>query len=251
MMLLGLARGVARRWWLVAIPVVLVLALSLWAARRQPPPTTVYVVTQRFLAGLPPERPDADYDFARHYNWLASEYTAQSFTSVVQGTEFAAAVAARLSQTGGAPARDQVATRDLVAAAIQVNPPDSFKLVVRTQWTDAAGALALAEAVNAELALNGNSYWPQLAGNVLPPVQRIDTPFVTPVAVAAPTNPLEMPIRLALALGFGLVLALVLSGFDPILRAGPDGRAVGLPVLAVIPGPGRGRAETQPQRGQS
>ena len=66
MTLPALARGAARRWWLVVIPAILALALGLWTAGRRPPPTTVYVVTQRFLAGLPPERPDADYDFARH-----------------------------------------------------------------------------------------------------------------------------------------------------------------------------------------
>ena len=229
MTLPALARGAARRWWLVAIPVILALALGLWTAGRRPPPTTVYVVTQRFLAGLPPERPDADYDFARHYNWLASEYTAQSFTSVVQGTEFADAVAARLRQAGGA------ATRDQVAAAIQVNPPDSFKLIVKVTAPTAAGALALAEAVNAELALNGNAYWPQLSGNTLPPVQRLDTPLAEPVSVATPTNTLELPLRVIVAALAGFALALVVAARDPIQGAELGGSAAGLPVLAVIP----------------
>ena len=229
MTLSALARGAARRWWLVAIPVVLALALSLWTASRLPPPTTVYVVTQRFLAGLPPERPDADYDFARHYNWLASEYTAQSFTSVVQGTEFADAVAARLRQAGG------VATRDQVAAALQVNPPDSFKLVVKVTAPTAAGALALAEAVNAELSLNGNAYWPQLSGNAHPPVQRLDTPVAQAVTVAVPTNGLEMPLRVMVAALAGLALALGVAARDPIQGAEIDHSTAGLPVLAVIP----------------
>ncbi|MBK8835725.1 MAG: hypothetical protein IPO29_13020 [Anaerolineae bacterium] len=229
MTLLALARGVGRRWWLVAIPVALALTLSLWAAGRQPPPTTVYSVTQRFLAGLPPERPEADYDFARHYNWLASEYTAQSFTSVVQGTEFAAAVAARMGQAGGA------ATRDQVAAAIQVNPPDSFRLVVRTQWRDAAGALALAEAGNAELAQNGNSYWPQLAGNALPPVRRLDAPVPVPISIAAPTNALEVPLRVFAAALAGLALALGVAARDPIQANDAGNLSAGLAVLAVIP----------------
>jgi hypothetical protein len=245
MKLPALARGVARRWWLVAIPVVLALTLSLWMAGRQPAPTTVYVVTQRFLAGLPPERPEADYDFARHYNWLSSEYTAQSFTSVVQGTEFASAVAARARQAGG------MATREQVAAALQVNPPDSFKLVVRAQWQDAAGALALAEAVNAELTQNGNSYWPQLAGNTLPPVQRLDAPVVVPVTIVAPTNALELPLRVMVAALAGLALAVVSSVFDPFLRGGSGGTTLGLPILAIIPGPDRNRAGMQFPRGQS
>ncbi len=224
-----LARGMARRWWLVAVPVVLALALGIWAARQHPPPTTVFVITQRFLAGLPPERPDADYDFARHYNWLASEYTAQSFTSVVQGTEFAAAVAARIRQAGGA------ATRDQVAAAIQVNPPDSFKLIVKVASPTSAGALALAEAINTELALNGNAYWPQLAGNTLPPVQRLDTPVVETVTVAPPTNALDLALRVIVAALAGLALALVVAARDPIHGAEYGGTPADLPVLAVIP----------------
>lgn len=235
MTLPALARGAARRWWLVVIPAILALALGLWTAGRRPPPTTVYVVTQRFLAGLPPERPDADYDFARHYNWLASEYTAQSFTSVVQGTEFADAVAARLRQAGGSATRDLVATRDQVAAAIQVNPPDSFKLIVKVTAPTAAGALALAEAVNAELALNGNAYWPQLSGDTLPPVQRLDTPIAEPVTVATPTNTLELPLRVIVAALAGFALALVVAARDPIQGAELGGSAAGLPVLAVIP----------------
>jgi hypothetical protein len=241
MTLAALARGAARRWWLVAIPIVLALALSVWTASRLPPPTTVYVVTQRFLAGLPPERPDADYDFARHYNWLASEYTAQSFTSVVQGTEFAGAVAARLRQAGGAASRDQV------AASIQVNPPDSFKLVVKVTAPTAAGALALAEAVNAELALNGNAYWPQLSGNTSPPVQRLDTPVAQAVTVAAPTSALEIPIRLLLALSAGLALAFAIAARDPVAQAKSGETIAGLRVLAIIPGPERGARGVLPR----
>jgi len=229
----ALARGAARRWWLVAIPVVVTLALGLLAVSRQPPPTTAYEVTQRFLAGLPPERPDADYDFARHYNWLASEYTAQSFTSVVQATEFASAVAGRIRQAGGA------ATRDQVAAAIRVNPPDSFKLTVRVEWPTAAGALAAAEAIHAELIENGNSYWPQLSGNTLPPVKRLDAPVVAPISVSAPSNPLEIPVRLAVAALAGLALALLAAAHDPIQRDETSAAAIGLPVLAVIPRSGK------------
>ena len=230
----ALAAGVARRWYLALAPVLLVAALSVWSARQQPPPATIYAATMRFVAGLPPERPEADYDFARHYAWLASEYTAQSFTSVVQGTEFAAAVADRMVKAGGS------ATRDQVAAAIQVNPPDSFKLVVRAQWPDSAGALALAQAISDELVQNGNAYWPQLSGNTLPPVQRLDTPVIVPVVLATSRNPLELPIRLTLALGAGLALALAFAAGDPVTRAATGGNITGLPVLAVIPAPERG-----------
>lgn len=217
--------------WLVALavlPALIVAVLGVWTEARRPPRPLVWETTTRYLAGLTPERPDADYDFARHYNWLAAEYTAQSFTAVVAGNEFAGAVATRL-QKQGLPA-----TRAQVGAALQVAPPDSFKLTVRAQADTAAGAAALADAVAAELADNGNAYWPQLVGNREPPVRRLDASAPAPVAVGASPSPYEWPARFALAALAGLVLAFGAARLDPFLRPA-NVSGLGLPVLALIP----------------
>ncbi len=229
-------RALAQRGWLVVVPVALAALIGVGMERGQPPPRTGYAVTLRFLAGIPPEKPGPDFEYARHYAWLASEYTARSFTSVVMGTEFAAAVAARATRAG------QPTTRDQVAAAVLVNPPDSFKLVVRVEWPESAGAVAIAEAITAELDRNGNAYWPQLAGSAAPPVQRLDVPVAVPVVLSPPRNPLEWPIRLVIAALAGMAVALISAAIHPALRTAADAAAIGLPLLAEIPGTSRGLA---------
>jgi hypothetical protein len=82
---------------------------------------------------------------------------------------------------------------------------------------------------------NGNAYWPQLAGNTVPPVQPLDAPVPVPVTVAAARNALELPLRLIAAALAGLVLALIVGARDPIAGDEAGRAAAGLPVLAVIP----------------
>ena len=98
-MLLDYARILLRRWWLVILPVILIVAVTLLTARAAP--VVTYQVTMSFGAGFAPEpiRPDA-YNFDRHYNWLASEYTAQGFSLIVSKGVFADNVTKRLTAKG-------------------------------------------------------------------------------------------------------------------------------------------------------
>ncbi len=62
-----------QRWWLIPLPALLIVALTL--ATTAPAVSPGYAVSMRFSAGLPPEAPARDaYSYDRHYNWLASEY---------------------------------------------------------------------------------------------------------------------------------------------------------------------------------
>lgn len=213
------------RWWLVAAPVLVVLAHLLVTYR---PPPTFYQVVMRFAAGTAPAGLSVDYD--RYYAWLTSEYIANGLADVARTRAFADAVAARL--TGGGLA--------LAAGAIQgaiVTDNVQSIAVVYLTWPDPQGAVAVARAVAAELTENGWAYFPQIPPmeDAGPAARLLDEPVPVPLPPALRAQLLGPAIRLTLGLGVGVGLALVGHYLDPTIRQEEEVEALGLLVLARIP----------------
>jgi len=214
-----------RRWWLVVAPVLVVLA-HLLVTYQSPP--TFYQVVMRFAAGTVPAGLSVDYD--RYYSWLTSEYIANGLADVARTRAFAEAVAARLA--GGGLSADPAA----IQGAIVTDNAQSI-LVVYLTWPDPAQAVAVAQAIAAELTENGPSYfpqipWPQEAG---PAARLLDEPTPVPLPPSLRAQLLGPAIRLALALGVGVGLALLWHYLDPTVREEGELEALGLRVLARIP----------------
>lgn len=227
--------AVLGRVGIALLPALIVLGTTFLADLRAPAPVTVHDVTVRLVAGLPPERPDADYDFARHYAWLASERTAQAFTSVVGGSVFAEAVAAR------ARAVDATLTRQAVAGALRADAPDSFKLTLHVTAPSAAQAELIARSALSELTQNGKNYFSVLADAVTPPLSVLEQGSAQPRLVAAPRASASLPLRLGLAALAGLALFGALAWLEGRRVRATDPAAVGLPILARIPAAPSGR----------
>lgn len=117
-----------RRWWLVAAPVLGVLAHL--AVTYRPPPTT-YQVVMRFAAGTVPAGLSVDYD--RYYSWLTSEYIANGLADIARTRAFAEAVAARLKEQG--ISADPAA----IQGAIVTDNAQSI-LVVYLTWAGSGGS---------------------------------------------------------------------------------------------------------------
>jgi len=208
-----------RRWWLVVVPV---LVVALYAAATYTPPGPVYQVVMRFSAGTKPAGLSEDYD--RYYPWLASEYVANGLSDVARTGAFAEAVAERVGDPG-------------LAGAIQgsiVTDSAQSVMVVYLTWPDAAQIVDVAEAVSAELTQNGAAYFPQLTG-VEPAVRRLDTPSPVTLAPGLRTQLMGPAVKIGLAAGAGVALALLWHYLDPTIREAKELEDMGLAVLAEIP----------------
>jgi len=222
-MLTEYARILLRRWWLVFLPVLPIVAIT-WLTTRPTPVT--YVVTLSFAVGLPPEPlREQVYNYDRHYNWLASEYVTQGFSLIVGKGVFADNVAKRLAQ------RDVVLPS--LAGAIRSEYRSSV-LVIYVSWPHPEQAAQIAQAVVDELNENYEAYWPQLKGSTASPVRLMDP--IVPMPASAPLrDQFDLPMRVAFGLLAGATLALLWHYFDPIIRGRREIERMGLTVIGEIP----------------
>jgi len=215
-------RIVKRRAWLLLFT-LLIFAASY--ALSQPTHGGGYTATMRFVVGVrPEEQPVGTYTYDRYYTWLTAEYLLDDLSEVVKSQRFAQDVAA----VSGLP---------VPAGAIQ-GATSAGKLHrvlnVSLGWSDRSQIEALANAVVAVLTTQGGSYFAQL-GTENAVISVIDPPTIAPVG-ASLRQRLDLPLRLALALIIGVALAFVADYVDPTIRHRGDATALGLPLLAQIPG---------------
>lgn len=208
-----------RRWWLVAVPVLVVAA---YAAVAYAPPLPVYQVVMRFAAGTKPAGLSEEYD--RYYPWLTSEYVANGLADVAVTGAFAQAVAARL---------DEPTLATSIQPAIVSDNAQSI-LVIYLTWPDAEQVVAVAEAIIAELTESGAAYFPQLEG-IEPSVRLLDVPAPVLLAPGLRTQLMGPAIKIGLAFVVGVSLALLWHYLDPTVREAAELESLGLGVLAEIP----------------
>ena len=211
-----------RRWWLIVVPVLVVI---LYVAVTYTPPGAVYQVVMRYASGTNPAGLSEDYD--RYYPWLTSEYVANGLADVAVTGTFAQAVSSRLAETG----------HEIPPAAIQpaiVTDNAQSILVVYLTWPSAEQITAVAEAIIAELTGNSAVYFPQLEG-IEPAVRLLDTPTPVPLPPGLRTQLMGPAIKIGLVLIVGVALALLWHYLDPTIRETAELEDVGLVVLVEIP----------------
>jgi capsular polysaccharide biosynthesis protein len=211
-----------RRWLLVILPAAVVLAIGL-ATYQSPPP--VYNVGVRFLVAQPPSEGADTADEQRYYNWLASEYIVNGLTDWVKGGTFATAVSEELAIQG----------LDVPAGAIQGSlAADNARsmLIVSLTYGDGEVLAAMMDAV-AVVLQEQNSVLPQLDGETAVLVQ-LDQPIVNQIPGGIRSQ-LDLPLRILLALGAGVGLALLVEYLDPTIRERDELAQLGLPIVGEIP----------------
>jgi len=211
-----------RRWWLVAVPVVVV---ALYVVASYTPPGPVYQVVMRFAAGTKPAGLSEDYD--RYYPWLTSEYIANGLADVAETGTFAKGVASRLAEAGY-----PISPRAIQPAIVTDNAQSI--LVIYLTWPDETQVVAVAEAVTAELTGNGAAYFPQLEG-IEPAVRPLDMPAPIPLPPGLRTQLMGPAIKIGLALVVGVALAFLWHYLDPTVHETAELENIGLVVLAEIP----------------
>lgn len=209
-----------RRWWLVVAPPVLVAIITLFTYRA---PATTYATTLRFAVGYPPEQATASLYDRKYPAWLASEYIAGGLSDWAKTGDFAQAVA---DDTGSKASAVEVAgsitsdhLRSIVVLYLNGGDPDRLTAI-------GASAIKVLQARNAMVfPQNGAS------GATVTP---LDTVSVAPTPPSLRAR-LDIPIRIALGLALGIVLAFIAHYFDPRLRDRSEVEALGLNIVGEIP----------------
>jgi capsular polysaccharide biosynthesis protein len=212
-----------RRWLLAVLPAAVVLAIGL-ATYQSPPP--VYNVGVRFLVAQTPSEGAATADEQRYYNWLTSEYIVNGLTDWVKGGGFATAVSQELAGQG----------IDVPPGAIQGSiAPENVRSLLQISMTygDADLLAAMMDAVAKVLIEQNAAGLPQLGGETAVLVQ-LDQPIVNQIP-AGIRSQLDLPLRILLALGAGVGLALLIEYLDPTIRERDELAKLGLPVVGEIP----------------
>jgi len=212
-----------RRWWLAALPVLVVAA---YVALTFRPASPTYQVVMRFVTGTEPAGLSVDYD--RYYPWLTSEYVANALADVAVTQGFAQAVSERL-----AAQHLQVAAGALQANIASDNVQSVF--VIYFNWPDPAQCVQIAEAISAELTENAAAYFPQLDG-VGTPARRLDAPYPALMAPSLRSRLLGPGLKLLLAVVAGLALVLLSYYLDPYLYNSEDVETAGVKILGAVPG---------------
>jgi hypothetical protein len=231
MELIALWQVIQRRWWLIGLPaaVVLVLTLPALADAVNPPPG--YEVRVRLTAAAPPDAagavPDSAYEDTSYVVWLASEYVAVNLPHWITSDSFAREVAQIVAGQGL-----DIAASDLVGAFAA----DSYRSIVTlyVHWDDAGQIGPIAQAAIQVLRERNAEYFPQFA---VSPARVVPLDTLEVAEVAPPLTARLTPLlRLALGLAAGIGLAGLAEYLDRSLRTRRDVEALGLEVLAEIPG---------------
>ncbi len=222
---------ILRRWWIIAVLVVVAFGGSYLLTPR---PTTTYSAAMRFTVGLAREATSITgiyYDPA-YYDWLVSEYMTDDFSEVVKSSAFAEDV----SQCAG----QGVTPGTIQGAANTQKLHRILTLTISGQDEKQLGAIANCAAK--VLRENNAKYFAQL-NTYRGSIQVIDGPSISS-STSGLRNQLDLPIRLLLAVVAGIALALLIDYWDDSVRGAQEVEQFGISVLGEIPRAPRGLKRT-------
>jgi len=220
---------ISRRWWIVALLLCVVLAVSLLARPSRAP---TYVASMRFMMGLEPEAKTGDYyTYDKYYTWLTTEYLVDDVSELVRSQAFAQAVSQQLAMAGVTVPAGSIHGSTQAGQLHRI-------LTVNITWGDSQQLADIANAVAAVLPTEVARHFAQVGtGGVF--ASLIDPPAIGTVASGL-RDKLDLPIRLFLAVVAGIALIFVLDYVDDSVRSKAELEQFGVNVLAEIPPASRG-----------
>lgn len=231
MELIAIWNLVKRRWWLLALPTLAAVVVTLPTLANVVSPPVTYQVQVRLTAAAAPdntlESATTPYEDNVYVPLLASEYVVVNMPSWITSDSFVNEVKDILR----APNPD-LANEDLNGAFYA----DGFRsiLTLYVTWDDSTEIREMATAAITVLQTRNQDYFPQFAAE---PVKVVPLDTVDVVEIAPPiTARLGPLVRILLGAVAGVGLAVLAEYLDPTIHARQDIEALGLSVIAEIPG---------------
>ncbi len=216
-----LIRILLRRWWLIALPVLLggVIAIP-DLLNTAPSSASGYIAQVRYSAAQKLNLPQRDGDYTDV--WQASEHTVDALTDWVRSASFREEI------------RMQLDDAELPLGSLQITADNARNIgVIYFSHGNSDDLRAMIDAAMIVLTSRSQTYFPQLGGEAAL-VTILDPATVTaaPPALVSRLTPL---IRLGIALLIGLALAFFAEYVDPTIYHQDDLRRMGITLLGSIP----------------
>ncbi|HLY28052.1 MAG TPA: hypothetical protein VKQ72_17025 [Aggregatilineales bacterium] len=218
---------IVRRWWLIVLPAVVALILTLPSLKQVISAPGGYSVTIRFTASQVPSADSAKtFQDQSYIPWLASEYAVNNLATWMRTQSFAQEISDELAK--------QNLTLDpkAIQGAIATDSARSI-MSLSISWPDPDEIQAIGKAAIDVLQNRSAAYFPQFAAQKV-----VITPqdSVTPAPVSASiTTRLSPLLRVGVGLLVGLALAFLAEYLDPTIRSRQEIEALNLPIIAEIP----------------
>lgn len=217
----ALIRIIMRRWWLIALPLVLSAVIAIPDLIGAGAAATSGFTTQiRYSAAQKLNMPEREGDYQDV--WLASAHTVDALTDWVRTASFRDEI------------RDALGESQVALDSLQVAADNARSIgVVYLSHINRESLNAIAEAAVLVLSSRSQSYFPQLGGESA----QVTIMEQSALASAPPglMTRLAPFIRLGVALLIGLAIAFFAELVDPTIYHQEDLRRLGLPILASIP----------------
>ena len=213
-----------RRWWLVLIPPIIIAAYSI-ATYKSPAPT--YATTLRFSVGYTPQTNTSSLYDQFYPAWLTSEYIAGGLGDWAKTGNFAQHVSDIASTTGTA------ITPEEAAGSIAASDHQRSIVILYFSSGDQNRLTAIADAAIKTMQKFNGIIFPQ-NGPSGATVTPLDTVSIAPAPPSLRSR-LDIPIRIALGLVFGMVLAFIAHYLDPRIRDRSEVEAMGYTIVGEIP----------------
>jgi capsular polysaccharide biosynthesis protein len=214
-----------RRWWLIAIPTVIVTAWSLPdLIESAPAGSGGFTTSFRYTAGQ--ERAAfSEINGDLQDVWEASFKLVDAFTEWVQTSRFREEVAAAAAQNG----------LEIDPAALAI-AADNERAVgqIFISWPDDNELRIIADAVITVLQTQNQTYFGPQLGDTPADVILLDDPAIAP-APPPLTDRFGPLVQIAVGVLAGLALAVLVEYLDPTLRERDDLRRAGIQVVGSIP----------------
>lgn len=230
MELIAIWNLIKRRWWLIALPALAALVLTLPRLQNIISPPVSYSVVLRLTAAAPPdieiEGVTTPYEDSVYVPLLASEYVVVNMPHWITSDSFAREVS------------DILAGQHVTIAAGDLEGhffADSFRsiLTLYVGWDNTDEIQVIAQAAVTVLQTRNQIYFPQFAAV---PVEVVPLDEIEVTEVAPPiTTRIEPLLRIVIGLVAGVGLAVLAEYLDRAVRTRADVESAGLAVLAEIP----------------
>jgi capsular polysaccharide biosynthesis protein len=219
---------VRRRWWLVLIPAVVALILTLPTLRTVISPPVTFTTAIRFTASQVPTADKAqNFQDQSYIPWLASEYAVNNLATWMGTGSFAQEISTKLTEQG-----KTISAGDIRAAGLRSDSARSI-MTLYLYWPNPDELKLIAQAAIDVLREKNQVYFPQF-GAQKAEITPLDTISVAPLS-APITQRLGPLFRVLIGLVAGLALAFLAEYLDPTIRDRRDVEALGLHVIAEIP----------------